>query len=604
MQEAKVELDLRSIAIYSRKSAVTHKGDSIANQKENCLNFVKCSGRCSDKDSIIYYEDLGISGATTARPQFNQMLKDVKDNKIKIVVAYKLDRISRQLADLAELMNFLKKYNCLLLISSDNICSDSAASEMMMLLLGVFAEFERNILKERIIDNLNEYAKNGQWLGGRTPLGYDSEKREVGIGKKRTTVCYLRQNLEEAEIVKFIFDTFIKTRNYKETARVVSKKYKTQKGNEFNARAIQDIIRNPVYCIGDKAIYEYFLAKGGNLYGDIDDYNGKYGIAVYNRTKQELIDDDDSTILEGKRTRKMTFNDESDWIITIGKHNGIIESDKWIQAQTIKEEIADKYNRPHTATNALLSGIIYCPKCNSRLYPRSQSNRYTNGRKRFTYSCTTHERSVKNNTEECDYNSLNGIFLDDYIIEKLSDYFNKNKESYIGKLKKHIKDAIHNDEFEQHIKELQNEINKIEKDIASQVKNLRDAQEEIKAYIFDDINRMKIEQDKLNEELTVLLGKRQDVTLLEKDFDNIMKKISSYEEFLKDSTPEEKVTFIHSIVERIYVYGEDENRKCHIFFRGSTTEEYSDFFENELCDSNDNRQLHSYICRSAIKKRV
>ena len=73
----------------------------------------------------------------------------------------------------------------------------------------------------------------------------------------------------------------------------------------------------------------------------------------------------------------------SEWIISVGRHEGFISSRQWIDTQNMLGAIAEKYNRPRSKTNALLSGLIFCPHCGKRLRAISESNRYTNGKPRF-----------------------------------------------------------------------------------------------------------------------------------------------------------------------------------------------------------------------------
>lgn len=77
----------------------------------------------------------------------------------------------------------------------------------------------------------------------------------------------------------------------------------------------------------------------------------------------------------------------SEWIISVGMHEGVISSRKWVETQRMLDKIAEKYNRPHRKTNALLVGLMYCPVCGKRLRVISESNRWTNGNPRFKYVC-------------------------------------------------------------------------------------------------------------------------------------------------------------------------------------------------------------------------
>ena len=102
--------DNRQYAIYSRKSKYTGKGESIGNQVELCKNYLKTKYDTNVKDVLIY-EDEGYTGANTKRPEFQKMLKDIKAKKIKTVICYRLDRISRNVLDFCNLKDELSDYN-------------------------------------------------------------------------------------------------------------------------------------------------------------------------------------------------------------------------------------------------------------------------------------------------------------------------------------------------------------------------------------------------------------------------------------------------------------------------------------------------------------
>ena len=101
----------KKYAIYSRKSKYTGKGESTTNQIELCLTTLKNKFPDIKKDEILIYEDEGFSGYSTNRPAFKKLLKDIENNKIKILLFYKLDRISRNVNDFARLMSLLEAHD-------------------------------------------------------------------------------------------------------------------------------------------------------------------------------------------------------------------------------------------------------------------------------------------------------------------------------------------------------------------------------------------------------------------------------------------------------------------------------------------------------------
>ena len=110
-RQRKIEKDNRGVAIYARKSRITNKGDSIGVQFKQCVEYAKKELRLDDDYPFMEYEDKGLSGYFSDRPDFQRMLRDVQDGKIRAIVCYKLDRIGRKTTDLLRLMDFFEKYN-------------------------------------------------------------------------------------------------------------------------------------------------------------------------------------------------------------------------------------------------------------------------------------------------------------------------------------------------------------------------------------------------------------------------------------------------------------------------------------------------------------
>ena len=597
-------VDDRKVAIYARKSVITHKGDSINNQEKYCKDYAKMQLQLSDDYEFVVYKDEGKSGAYKDRDQFQAMIEAVDRGEIKAIVCYKLDRLGRKLSDLTDMLDFLQKHNTDLLISSNNLIAKDA--KFMIQMLGVIAEFERDIIAERIQDNLAELAKNGQWLGGVTPTGFGTEKIVVGSGKRKITRTQLVTISEEKILVQRIFEMFLCTRSFHATAVWLNRNgIKTKKGAEFTTLAVKDIIRNPVYCMADDKSYSYFYEKGGKLYGEIDDYDGFHGLSVYNRTEQNKLETDNSTFLHPEYTKITKQNDISEWIIAVGQHEGFIKSDKWIEAQEIRDTIADKYSRPHRATNALLSGLLYCPVCGDKLKVIPESNRYTNGKPRFKYACGNAVRKG-----ECTYKAVRGVELDEFVLKKLSSLSDREEEYYIGRLQESINKIIKENGNEKEKKRLQKEISSLETSITNQVRHLRSVSEEMKGFFQDDIDDLGKRLSIARENLSKLETLSQDAQAKLNDFEGIKTLLMSFDSFLNDCEVEEQIKLIHSVIERIYVVRDGDKESCHIFIKGCKNEEYSDFFElsdtsyldkSEMCDLEGCRKLYPYFCRSAIK---
>ncbi|MBQ6163469.1 MAG: recombinase family protein [Clostridia bacterium] len=604
--------DNRQIAIYARKSRITNKGDSIGVQFKQSADYAINQMQLPEDYEFAKYEDKGLSGYYSDRPDFQRMLRDIEAGKIKAVACYKLDRISRKTGDLMRLLEYFEKFGVTLLVCSNNINTQISTSKIIIQVLAIIAEFERDTLTERVQDNLMELAKDGRWLGGRAPTGFKSEKLTTGFGKNKTTITYLTGVEDETAIVKKIFEMLLKTRSVCRTATIMSEEYKTKNGAEFTALAVRDIVKNPIYCTADERAYNYFLDKGGNIFGDFTEFTGKNGISVYNRTDQYKIEDDDSTFFNPKFSQVRKNKDISEWIISVGRHEGVIPSDQWIAAQDLLEEIAERYNRPHRKTNALLSGLMYCPVCGRRLNVVPESDRYTNGKPRFKYVCPGYRK------KECTFKAVDGVLMDEYLVEKLSNLSKEESEYYNNLFLRRIDDMISADELETEYKTTKKSVERTETAIANQIRNLREADAALRKYSEDDIAELNAELEKLKRELDRIEAARSGNKQVAHDLDGIRKKLLSFAEYAKGATPEELINLITTVVERIYISTEDGKRVCHIFVKGCTKEDYKDLFGTAgyigntgvspikalLCDSDKDRKLHPYIRRASASQQM
>ena len=120
-KQRRIEIDNRGVAIYARKSRITNKGDSIGVQFKQCAEYAKRELNLEDDFEFLQYEDKGLSGYYSDRPDFQRMLHDVQNGKIKAIVCYKLDRIGRKTADVLRLILHHRQEICVkqMTVSSD-----------------------------------------------------------------------------------------------------------------------------------------------------------------------------------------------------------------------------------------------------------------------------------------------------------------------------------------------------------------------------------------------------------------------------------------------------------------------------------------------------
>ena len=213
---------MKKIAIYSRKSVFTGKGESVENQIALCKDYCEKFLRYDNADYIVY-EDEGFSGKNINRPQFKLLLDDIKKHKIDILVCYRLDRISRSVADFASTLEILNKYNVDFLSIREKFDTTSANGRAMLNISATFAQLERETIAERVKDNMLQMAKNGYWTGGQLPLGYDSIRYSTidGTGKERS-YSKLKENIKELDVVRLIYSEFLKNNSILDITKLLN----------------------------------------------------------------------------------------------------------------------------------------------------------------------------------------------------------------------------------------------------------------------------------------------------------------------------------------------------------------------------------------------
>lgn len=586
------EDDPRQVAIYTRKSRITNKGDSIGVQFKQSGDYAVNQLGLPENYEFAKYEDKGLSGYYCDRPDFQRMLRDIEHGKIKAVACYKLDRIGRKTSDLMRLLEYFERHDVTLLVCSNNINTQNSTSKIIIQVLAIIAEFERDILTERIQDNLMELAKDGRWLGGNTPTGFTSRRITMGSGKNKTAISHLESIEEERMLVKKIYEVFRNTRSIQTTAKIISKSHKTKQGAEFNASTTRLILTNPIYCVADEKAYNYFLEQGGNIFGDFSEFDGKHGVSCYNKTDQCKVEDEDSTFFNPKFSQTMSRKPIEEWIISVGQHEGFILSDKWIETQELLAKIAEKYNRPHRRTNALLAGIAHCPICGRRLSVTPESNRWTHGKPRFKYTCPGYRK------KDCDFKAVDGVLLDEFVVAQLSELSDRNAAYYNTVFNEKLQNLLSNNETETEYRNIKKAIDKAQAAISAQVRNMREADDSLRKYIQSDIEELNKELERLEKDLARIEESKVGNAYMAEELNEVRNRLLSFSEYAKEAPPEELVNLISTVVERIYITTENDKRVCHIFIKGCTTEDYTDLFGTAEYINNSYNSLIFNMCDS------
>ncbi|MDF2989306.1 MAG: site-specific recombinase, invertase Pin [Eubacterium sp.] len=399
------------VAIYSRKSKFTGKGESVENQIQMCREHAIQFMHCSDEDFVVY-EDEGFSGGNTDRPQFQQMLKDAKLKRFEAIICYRLDRISRNVSDFSQLINELEKLGVSFVSVREQFDTTKPMGRAMMYIASVFSQLERETITERIRDNMLQLSKTGRWLGGTTPTGYRSEMVLSREANGREVKSYkLVVVPEEAQLVQLIFEKYVALRSITQVEKYLAEKCITTKnGSLFGRFSIKFILSNPVYAIADEKLYKHLKSNNYDVYSEKAEFNGSSGLMGYNKTRQNCSS-------SGERYRK-----SDEWILAVGLHNGIVASEVWIKAQELLERNKSKAYRKVKSTSALLSGIIRCAGCGSFMRPKTGRRLNSDGQPVFYYICELKEKSRKS---RCDMPNANGNVVDGLALSEINNLFLK-----------------------------------------------------------------------------------------------------------------------------------------------------------------------------------
>lgn len=511
-------------AIYARKSVATEKGESIDNQIQLCKEY---GSKLGVKEFIIY-KDEGFSGGNINRPSFKNMMKDAKEKKFNVLICYRLDRISRSVADFSSTLEELQGKNIDFISIKEQFDTSTPIGRAMVYISSVFAQLERETIAERIRDNMMELAKTGRWLGGTTPLGYKSEAVEyVDENGKNKKMYKLIEVPEEIEIVKLIYDLYLKKKGFSSVATYLCKhNYKGKTGGEFSRTSVEQIIKNPVYVIADERIEKFFQNHGAITYGD---FNGTNGVMPYNKREN------------GKKDKPI-----NEWIVAVGTHKGIIPSKLWIKCQAINNENTEKSSpRSGTGNKFLLSGMMVCGICGSGMSSWSKKNPKTGDIARY-YRCNLKARAAS----RCDSKMLNAEVAEDLILSKITA---TDINQLIAKIEEDNSEVAAHSEIDESILKINKTIDDNKKSIQGLIRKLALLEDlSIINLIKDEINKLNEESKKLEEELLSLKSEKEPMETLNVYIEYINESLKSFKStmnLIKETS--KKREFLKAIVESI-----------------------------------------------------
>lgn len=330
------------VAIYCRVSTTeqAEEGYSIGEQERLLFEY------CDKHGYEVYktYADKGISGKDIKhRPAMQSMLEDATQKKFDMVISWKINRISRKLADAIKIVDLLETYGITYLSYSEPFETNTPAGKMQFQMMALIGEFERSTIAQNVKMGMCAKARSGEWCGGIAPLGYKWVPMD-GTENSSRKKSRLEIDEKEAETVRLIYELYASGKGYKAIVNKINKEgYKTKKGNEFSVAQLRTILTNPVY-IGK---VRFNLRRDWN--------------------------------------EKRRHNLNPDPIIADGIHESIISMELWDRVQTM---IAQKSGKPSRIYDGEypLTGILRCPECGAGMVISRTTNKLKDGtKKRITY---------------------------------------------------------------------------------------------------------------------------------------------------------------------------------------------------------------------------
>lgn len=195
---------IKRCAIYTRKSSedgLDQEFNSLDAQREACAAYVKSQTSEGWRVLATAYDDGGYSGGTLQRPALQRLLADIERGAIHVVVVYKIDRLTRSLADFARMVERFDHHGISFVSVTQAVNTTNSMGCLTLNMLLSFAQFEREVTGERIRDKLAASKAKGMWMGGYPPLGYDLPSP----GSRALVI-----NPAEAETVRTMFETYLR----------------------------------------------------------------------------------------------------------------------------------------------------------------------------------------------------------------------------------------------------------------------------------------------------------------------------------------------------------------------------------------------------------
>ncbi|MEH2953633.1 recombinase family protein [Candidatus Merdisoma sp. JLR.KK011] len=329
-------MNIREDYIYARQSVDRKDSISIESQIDFCKYELK-GGSCK------IFKDKGYSGKNTDRPEFQRLLDEIRKGKVRRVIVYKLDRISRSILDFANMMELFQEYDVEFVSSTEKFDTSTPMGRAMLNICIVFAQLERETIQKRVTDAYYSRCLKGFHMSGQAPYGFRLEPTTVeGIRTKMMV-----PDLAAADHVRLMFEMYAEPgTSFGDISRYFEENDIKVHGKSLFRPFLSQLLRNPVYAQADLELYEFFKSQGAAVINDVADFAGTNGCYLY----------------QGRDVKEDKDRSLKDQILVIAPHEGIVSSDTWLKCR--KKLMANiTFQNGRKARNTWLAGKVKCGKC-------------------------------------------------------------------------------------------------------------------------------------------------------------------------------------------------------------------------------------------------
>lgn len=485
-------------AIYTRQSVDRVDSISVESQAEFC-------GREAAGENIQIYTDRGYSGKNTDRPAFQRMMADVEAGKIRRVIVYRLDRISRSVLDFANVIDVFQRHGVDFVSTMEKFDTGTPIGKAMLMIVMIFAQLERETIQRRVVDAYSSRSRRGFYMGGRVPYGF--RLKEASIDGIRTKMY--EPVADEADTVRRVFALYAEPQtSLGDVARDLNgRRMKNRGGEPFSRNRIRDMVVNPSYVRADRRFYEFCEGQGAVMVNRPEDFIGTNGAYLYS----------------GGGGRRKTLSMQGH-ILVLAPHEGLVAADVWLKCRRKCLNNAGAA-KPVKAKATWLAGKLKCAQCGYALSAKvyhcktKADNRY--------YLC-----SNKCNGGNCQFGSLDADIVDGIVLEEI-----KRKLGEFGALSRKKRESAGPAAVKQREK-----AEELDREIASLLEKIPLANETVMGYINARVAALDAQKREL-------YGKTAQLTEVCGDSRGV---VTGYLDSWEELSTGDKLTVVDSLIENIY----------------------------------------------------